>query len=48
MKSASNSWLFIAKYFISFISAILTFILFVVSSTSYKKEFQKSVDHYWP
>jgi hypothetical protein len=46
MQSARDSWLFLAGYFISFIPSILTFVLFVLPSTLYKKEFYKSVEQY--
>jgi hypothetical protein len=44
MKSADNSWLFLAGYFISFIPPMLTFIIFILPSKFYKKEFQETVN----
>jgi hypothetical protein len=46
MKSADNSWLFLAGYFISFIPPMLTFIIFILPSKFYKKEFQETVNRY--
>jgi hypothetical protein len=43
MKSSNDSWLFLVGYFISFIPPMLTFIVFVLPSKFYKKEFHKSV-----
>jgi len=46
MKSAGDSWLFLVGYFISFIPSMLTFVVFILPSKFYKKEFQKSVVQY--
>ncbi len=46
MKSTSDSWLFLVGYFISFIPSMLTFVVFVIPSKFYKKEFHKSVALY--
>ncbi|CAF1534783.1 unnamed protein product [Adineta ricciae] len=46
MKSSNDSWLFLCGYFISFIPAMLTFIIFVLPSKYYKKEFHKSINQY--
>jgi hypothetical protein len=43
MKSSSDVWLFLFGYFISFIPPMLTFVVFIVPSKFYKKEFHKSV-----
>jgi hypothetical protein len=43
MKSSNDSWLFLLGYFISFIPPMLTFIVFILASKFYKKEFRKSV-----
>jgi hypothetical protein len=43
MKSSNDSWLFLVGYFISFIPPMLTFIVFILPSKFYKKEFHKSV-----
>ncbi len=44
MKSVDDSWLFLAGYFISFIPPMLTFIIFILPSKFYKKEFQETVN----
>jgi hypothetical protein len=41
-----NSWLFLFGYFISFMPLILHFIIFVLPSKLFKKEFQKCVTQY--
>jgi len=46
LKSTSDSWLFIMGYFISLIPPLLTFILFVLPSTTYKQAFKKSISRY--
>jgi hypothetical protein len=43
MKSSGDVWLFLTGYFISFIPPMLTFVVFVLPSKFYKKEFHKSV-----
>jgi hypothetical protein len=43
MKSVNDSWLFLVGYFISFIPSILTFVIFVLPSKFYKKEFHRSI-----
>ncbi len=46
MKSLINSWLFLVGYFISLIPQLLTFILFVSPSITYKEAFRKSINQY--
>jgi hypothetical protein len=46
MKSANDSWLYLCGYFISFIPTMLTFVIYILPSKFYKKEFRKSVDYY--
>jgi hypothetical protein len=46
MKSANDSWLYLIGYFISFIPTMLTFVIYILPSKFYKKEFRKSVDSY--
>jgi hypothetical protein len=46
MKSVNDSWLFLFGYFISFIPPILTFVIFILPSKLYKKQFQKAVVQY--
>jgi hypothetical protein len=46
MKSAHNPWLFLVGYLISFIPPLVTFIIFVLPSKMYKKEFIKSCEQY--
>jgi hypothetical protein len=43
MKSNNDSWLFLTGYFISFIPPMLTFMVFILPSKFYKKEFRKSI-----
>jgi hypothetical protein len=47
MKSSDDAWLFIIGYFISFLPPMLTFVIFIVPSEFYKKEFQKSVQQFF-
>jgi hypothetical protein len=46
MKSNNDSWLFLCGYFISFVPPMLTFIVFIVPSKFYMKEFHKTVATY--
>jgi hypothetical protein len=46
MKSASDSWLFLLGYFVSLIPLLLTFILFVLPSSTYKQAFRKAIRRY--
>jgi hypothetical protein len=46
MQSASHSWLFLLGYFMTLIPSLLTFILFVLPSSTYYQVFQKTVDKY--
>ena len=46
MKSTGDSWLFLVGYFISFIPPMLTFVVFILPSKFYKKEFHKSVHQF--
>jgi hypothetical protein len=46
MKSANDSWLYLLGYFISFIPPILTFIIFILPSKFYKKQFRNAVAPY--
>jgi hypothetical protein len=46
MKSSNDSWLFLTGYFISFIPPMLTFVVFVMPSKFYMKEFRKTVEKY--
>ncbi|CAF4115591.1 unnamed protein product, partial [Adineta steineri] len=43
MKSPKNSWLFLIAYFISFLPSMMTFIVYILPSKVYKKEFNASV-----
>jgi len=43
MKSARNPWLYLIGYFISFAPSMLTFVVFVLPSELYKKEFWKAI-----
>ncbi|CAF2528161.1 unnamed protein product [Rotaria sp. Silwood2] len=46
MKSINDPWLFFSGYFISFMPSILTFIVFILPSRSYKQEFFKACQQY--
>jgi hypothetical protein len=46
MKSARDSWFYFIGYFISFIPSIMTFIVFVLPSDVYKKEFIESMKQF--
>jgi hypothetical protein len=46
MKSSDDSWLYLVGYFISFIPPMLTFIVYILPSKFYKKEFQKSAEQF--
>ena len=46
MKSSKDSWLFLVGYFISLIPPLLTFVLFVLPSTTYKQAFKKAISQY--
>ncbi len=43
MRSARNPWLFLIGYFVSFVPAFVTFFVFVLPSTTYKKNFDEAV-----
>jgi hypothetical protein len=46
MESTGDSWLFLVGYFVSFIPPMLTFIVFVLPSEFYRKEFRKTVQQF--
>ncbi|UJR14206.1 hypothetical protein I4U23_001199 [Adineta vaga] len=46
MKSSNDTWLFLMGYFISFIPPALTFVIFILPSKFYKKQFHKSIVEY--
>jgi hypothetical protein len=46
MKSINDPWLFLTGYFISFIPSMLTFVVFVVPSKTYKQQFWKTYERY--
>ena len=46
MRTASDLRLFLVGYFISFIPPMLTFVIFILPSKFYKKEFNKTVAQY--
>jgi len=46
MKSADDVWLYLIGYFISLIPSMLTFLIFVLPSKLYKKEFDQTVARY--
>jgi hypothetical protein len=43
MKSTGDSWLFLVGYFISFIPPMLTFVVFILPSKFYRKEFRRTI-----
>jgi hypothetical protein len=46
MTSIANSWLFVTGYFVSFIPPMLTFILFILPTKTYKKELSASLKYF--
>jgi hypothetical protein len=46
MRSVRNPWLFLIGYLVSFIPPLLTFVVFVLPSDTYKTEFFKSIARY--
>jgi hypothetical protein len=46
MKSTGDSWLFLLGYFISLIPPLLTFILFVLLSKTYRETFRQTIPRY--
>jgi hypothetical protein len=46
MKSPRDPWRFLISYFVSFIPSILTFVIFVLPSEIYKKEFMDSMKRF--
>ncbi|CAF1490140.1 unnamed protein product [Adineta steineri] len=46
MSSTKDSWLFLFGYFISFIPSMIVFIIFVLPSDFYRKEYQKTIVQY--
>ena len=45
MQSVRNPWLYLGGYFVSFISPLLVFVLFVLPSEFYLKEFNEATVH---
>ena len=43
MKDADDVWLFLIGYYVSFIPILLTFVIFVLPSKFYRKEFRKAL-----
>ena len=44
MKSPNNSWLFLLAYLMSFLPSMITFIVYILPSKTYKKEFNTVVN----
>jgi hypothetical protein len=44
MRSARQPWLYLIGYFISFIPSMLTFVVFILTSKTYKKEFNTVIE----
>ena len=47
MESARQSWLYLIGYYISFIPAIMTLVVFILPSELYKKEFIETIKRVW-
>ncbi|CAF4455972.1 unnamed protein product [Rotaria sp. Silwood2] len=45
MKSPRNPWLYLFGYFISFTPSMVTFIVYILPSEQYKKEFTAAIQH---
>jgi hypothetical protein len=45
MKSPRDPWLFLIGYFISFIPSAITFMVFILPSNTYMKEFKMEIQH---
>jgi hypothetical protein len=45
MKSARNPWLYLVGYFVSFASPLFVFVLFILPSEFYRKEFKEATMH---
>ncbi|CAM4752934.1 unnamed protein product [Rotaria magnacalcarata] len=46
MNTARESWIFLIGYFISFIAPMLSFIIYIVPSQTYREEFRKTIARY--
>ena len=46
MESDDDIWLYLAGYFISFVPSMMSFLVFVMPSRFYKKEFGTMIDQY--
>ncbi|CAF1417530.1 unnamed protein product [Adineta steineri] len=46
MNTSKDAWLFLVAYFISIIPPMLTFIIFILPSKFYKKEFHNTINQY--
>jgi hypothetical protein len=46
MQSPNDSWLFLIGYFISFIPPMLTFVVFILPSKFYRREFYQAVEKF--
>jgi hypothetical protein len=47
MKSTRHFWFYLIGYFISFIPSMLIFVVFVIPSEFYKKQFNESFKRFW-
>ena len=43
VKASRHTWLYLSCYFISFVPSVLVFVLFVLPSSLYKKQFKESI-----
>jgi len=46
MQSESDAWLYLCGYFISFVPPMLTFVIFILPSKFYKKQFRQTIKQY--
>jgi len=46
MQSEKDAWLYLCGYFISFVPSMLTFIIFILPSKFYKKQFRQTIKQY--
>jgi len=46
MQLESDAWLYLCAYFVSFIPPMLTFVIFILPSKFYKKQFRRTIKQY--
>jgi hypothetical protein len=47
MKTARDSWFYLIGYFVSFVPSMVTFVVFVLPSEMYRKQFNESMKRIW-